>query len=140
MTRLGIVVALAAEARTLGVRSYRSDEIMTLSRQVLVCVSGIIPGTLVKCHEAIHIVRVYSRNWRTPDFALRVSEHLAGLRVGIDNPVMPGVDNEDAVVGIVKNYIKGYLLSTDFHAAFDLCSYFAQHGALLGSTVQMHKN
>ncbi len=44
MTRLGIVVALAAEAHTLGVRSYRSDEIMTLSRQVLMCVSGIGPA------------------------------------------------------------------------------------------------
>ena len=44
MTRLGIVVALAAEARTLGVRSYRSGQIMTLSHQVLVCVSGIGPA------------------------------------------------------------------------------------------------
>jgi len=36
---------LAAEARTLGLHSYRSDDIMTLSHQVLVCVSGVGPAT-----------------------------------------------------------------------------------------------
>ena len=41
MTRLGIVVALAAEARTLGLRRPRSDEITTLSPGVMVCLSGI---------------------------------------------------------------------------------------------------
>ena len=44
MARLGIVVALAAEARTLGLRGHRSNEIMTLSHQVMVCVSGIGPA------------------------------------------------------------------------------------------------
>lgn len=41
MTRLGIVVALAAEARTLGLWRFRRSAIVTLSQQVMVCVSGI---------------------------------------------------------------------------------------------------
>ncbi|MFQ6005909.1 MAG: hypothetical protein ACE5OQ_10435 [Woeseia sp.] len=41
MTRVGIVVALAGEARTLGLRGHPSDEVVTLSHDVLVSVSGI---------------------------------------------------------------------------------------------------
>lgn len=41
MTRLGIVVALAAEARTLGVRSGGRDEISVLPSGVMACVAGI---------------------------------------------------------------------------------------------------
>lgn len=44
MTRLGIVVALAAEARTLGLHRYRRSGMMTLSHQVIVCISGIGPA------------------------------------------------------------------------------------------------
>lgn len=44
MTRLGIVVALAAEARTLGLSRYRRSELIPLSQQVVVCVSGIGPA------------------------------------------------------------------------------------------------
>ncbi len=41
MTQLGIVVALAAEARSLGVHRSCGSEIMPLSRRAFVCVSGI---------------------------------------------------------------------------------------------------
>ena len=80
---------------------------------------------------------MYSRNWRTPDFALSVSEHLAGFRVGIDNPVMPGVEDEDAVVSVVKNGVEVQLSLADFYAALALYLCFAQNKSPSDLTVEM---
>lgn len=41
MTRLGIVVALSAEARALGLRGHAGEEITTAGGDVMVCISGI---------------------------------------------------------------------------------------------------
>ena len=94
MTRLGIVVALAAEARTLGLHSYRSDDIMTLSHQVLVCVSGVGPaaarmaGSRLLAHGANALL-----SWGTAvalDSKLTAGHLLVPSRVlGIDRQPLP---------------------------------------------------
>ena len=60
-----------------------------------------------------HFVRVDSRHRHREEFLTRVSQHVAGLRVDLDDCVAVRVDDKDPIIRVLKDRSKGLLASAE---------------------------